>query len=304
MQQFRFTPDGSTWGSGNLYGVSSKAELVWVYYNKAKLQKLGLGVPKTFGEFDAALAKAKQAGETPIMFGNTDQWPGTHVYSVIQNALAPAPAIRTWALGQDGATFDDPTNIAAAQKLADWAKKGYFASGYAGMSYDASLARFGKGTGVFMITGTWANQPLAKALKGNVGAFLLPTESGAIPAVTGGMADPWHVSSHSKHPDEAADFINSLVDAAGAKVYAKNDAIPSGAVPLDLFPRGSLNPEAARALAAAVKANVMVPYLGFPTPTIGPRALYPDTQELMAGRLSPQDFARRVQAAWASDRKQ
>lgn len=302
MQQFRFTADGSRWGSGNLYGVSSKAELVWVYYNKAKLHKLGLGVPDTLPKFEQALAKAKQAGEIPIMFGNTDQWPASHVYSVIQNALAPAAAIRSWALGQDGANFDTPADLEAAQKLAAWSKAGYFTPGFEGLSYDTSVAKFAKGQGVFMITGTWSNQPFVQGLRSNVGAFLLRTASGAIPAVTGGLADPWHISSRSKYPDVAAEFINSMVDAEGAKVYAHLDALPSGPVPLNLFPAGSLSPLAAQALAQAVKADAMVPYLGFPTPTIGPDTLFPDTQELMGGKMSPQDYVKQVQAAWVSGR--
>ena len=65
---------------GSLYGLPMIGEVVGVYYNKAKLRELGLELPTTFEEFEAALATAKAGGETPIQFGNLDKWPGIHAY--------------------------------------------------------------------------------------------------------------------------------------------------------------------------------------------------------------------------------
>ena len=55
LAEYLWSDDGSTWGSGNLYGVSPVAEDVIVYYNKEKLNSLGLTVPSTFAEFENAL---------------------------------------------------------------------------------------------------------------------------------------------------------------------------------------------------------------------------------------------------------
>src|SRR5204863_9439723 len=70
-----FTTDGKHFGTGSLFGLPMTGEVVGVYYNKAKLKSLRIKVPKTFQAFEAALAKAKKAGETPIQFGNLDKWP-------------------------------------------------------------------------------------------------------------------------------------------------------------------------------------------------------------------------------------
>jgi raffinose/stachyose/melibiose transport system substrate-binding protein len=45
------------------------------YYNKNIFQKLGLSIPKTEGEFFAALDKIKASGTTPLDFGTKDLWP-------------------------------------------------------------------------------------------------------------------------------------------------------------------------------------------------------------------------------------
>ena len=51
LAEFSWSDDGSTWGSGSLYGISPVAEDVIVYYNKDKLKSLGLSVPSNFAEF-------------------------------------------------------------------------------------------------------------------------------------------------------------------------------------------------------------------------------------------------------------
>ncbi len=61
-QYVSYTPDGKVFGEGELYGLPQVGEVVGVYYNPAKLQRLGIAVPGTWEEFEAALATAKAAG--------------------------------------------------------------------------------------------------------------------------------------------------------------------------------------------------------------------------------------------------
>ena len=70
----RSRPTASEFGSGDLYGLSQSGEIVGVFYNKDKVAT----PPTTLDEFEASLQKAKDAGETPIMFGNLEKWPGIH----------------------------------------------------------------------------------------------------------------------------------------------------------------------------------------------------------------------------------
>jgi len=107
----RFSADGNTFGSGNLYGVSQMGEIVGVFYNKDKVKT----IPKTFGEFESMLAKAKQAGETPISFGNLDKFGGIHEFQTVQNQFAPKQAVRTDAIraisGNEAELYDLPEKL-------------------------------------------------------------------------------------------------------------------------------------------------------------------------------------------------
>jgi raffinose/stachyose/melibiose transport system substrate-binding protein len=61
LQQFKWSPDGKTFGQGTLYGIAQSGQSTGVFANTAKLQKAGVDPAqlKSFDDFDAALAKIK-----------------------------------------------------------------------------------------------------------------------------------------------------------------------------------------------------------------------------------------------------
>ncbi len=170
-----FTPDGKQFGTGSLFGYTTMGELIGVYYNKTIMNELGLTVPATLGEFEQDLAAAKQAGEVPIQFGNTDAFPGIHEFAVIQDQIAPESYLTDFIFGlqRNQLSFDTPENVQAATTLQDWVSKGYFTPGFGGSSYDDAVANFAKGEGLFMITGNWIVENLGADSR-NFGFFLMP----------------------------------------------------------------------------------------------------------------------------------
>ena len=70
------------------------------------------------------------------------------------------------------------TLAAGARSSRSGPKAGYFTKGYNGLGYDPSWQTFGKGKGVFLISGSWLTADLKKALGKNVGFFLLPPPVG------------------------------------------------------------------------------------------------------------------------------
>src|SRR3954462_13194012 len=109
----RFSADGNTFGSGNLYGVSQQGEIVGVFYNRDKVSS----PPKTLGEFEHMLAKFKAKGKVPIAFGNLDKFGGIHEFQTIQNQFADKQPTRDFVFAKGGASFDTSENKEAATKL-------------------------------------------------------------------------------------------------------------------------------------------------------------------------------------------
>lgn len=302
LRMNKFSADTTKFGSGNLYGLPMTGEVVGVYYNKAKLRKLGIGLPTTFAAFQQALAKAKAAGETPIQFGNLPKWPGIHEFEELLLQNVSKSYARSFIFGTGGGktNFQSKGTVAAATMLHTWANDGYFTSGYAGLDYDPSWQSFGKGNGVFLISGSWLTADLKKALGKNIGFFLLPPAKGKPLATLGGEGLPWAISSKSKNPDAAATYLNFITTNASMQVVAKNGQLTASKAKVK-FPSG-LDTEVNNAWTKANKLDAIVPYLDWATPTMYDTSTAA-IQELMAGKTSPSSFAKTIQSDYSKFHK-
>ena len=295
-----WSPDGKEFGTGDLYGYTSMGEIVGVYYDKQKLADLGLSVPATFADFEHDLAVAKQAGEVPIMFGNNDAFPGIHEYAVVQDQMASVQDLTDFIFGSGGGTlsFDTPANVQAATTLQDWVRKGYFEPGFGGGNYQTAVNDFAKGQGVFMITGNWIVADLG-ADNTNFGFFPMPPlQAGDPPVATGGAGFPLSITAGSKNPDAAAAYIDWMTSDD-----ASRQLLQTGQIPLHTGEAASVQPgtvladviDSARAVS---EADGVVPYEDWATPTFYD-TLTASIQELMALRLTPQEFVDKVQRDYA-----
>src|ERR1700712_5047250 len=107
-QQFRWTPDGKTFGSGNLWGVAQFGQSTGVFYNKTKLKAFGIDpnkMPTTFAAFDSMLPKvrAKDPKSDPVLvMGNKDGYGALHAWGMVQGAFIPAQSVRDWIFHKPG----------------------------------------------------------------------------------------------------------------------------------------------------------------------------------------------------------
>ena len=106
-QYSSYSPDGKTFGQGSLYGLPQVGEVVGIYYNAKKLAAAGVQPPKTWAEFESALAAVKAKGEVPMMFGNLDKWPAIHVFGTVQGRTTPADAVTQLGVRAQGRLVDD-----------------------------------------------------------------------------------------------------------------------------------------------------------------------------------------------------
>jgi raffinose/stachyose/melibiose transport system substrate-binding protein len=285
----KFEANGTTFGTGNLYGLSQMGEIVGVFYNKKKVTE----VPETLAEFEAALEKAKASGDVPIQFGNLDKWPGIHEYETVLGQTAPKDAVRDFVFQKPGASFDTPEFQAAATKLQDWVKKGYFTKDFNGTGYDPAWQRFSKGRGTFLIAGTWLVADLAKQMGDDVGFFTMPGEQAGDPVALGGESLPFTVTSKSKHPEVAAAYIDFLTDQNAANVLTETDNLAAMKYEVPAA-KGALTQDVATAWKALGEADGLIPYADYTTPTFSDD-LGGAIQNMLAGKQSPTEFTSGVQ---------
>lgn len=287
-----YTANGKTFGEGNLYGLPQAGEVVGVFYNKAKLTKLGVTPPKTWTEFEADLGKAKAAGEIPLQFGNLDKWPGIHLFGTIQGRYEDPAKIRNLAFGRPGASWDDTANSDAAKLAVSWADKGYLTAGFNGVGYDPAWQALGKGKGVFLIGGTWLLADLQKALGANLGFMLPPSAAGQGPTATGGTGLPFAITAKSKSPDAAAAYINFITSPAAMTSIARAGNLP--VVDADKQQVSGAQADVIKAWDTVTSKDGLVPYLDYATPTMYD-TVTAAIQNLLARKASPPQFLNTLQ---------
>ncbi|WP_211370373.1 extracellular solute-binding protein [Nonomuraea turkmeniaca] len=289
LRYSRYSADGKLFGEGNLYGLPQVGEVVGVFYNRAKLTKLGLQPPKTWADFETSLATAKAGGEVPLQLGNLDKWPAIHVFGTVQSRHVPPDQIGTLGFGRKGATWNTPENTATAEQLVGWVDKGYFAKGFNGQGYDPAWQAFGKGQGVFMIAGTWLLADLQKALGDDLGFMLPPgVTADAPPVATGGTGLPFAITAKSPNPDAAAAYINFITSADAMKVLTATGNLPVAETGQQSVAKGPQQ-DVFTAFGTVTAKNGLVPYLDYATPTFAD-TLGAALQDLLAEKATPQEF--------------
>jgi raffinose/stachyose/melibiose transport system substrate-binding protein len=291
LQQFRWTEGGKQFGEGNIYGVGSAGEAVGLFYNAKKLAALGYDhPPATLQELDEMLAKAKAAGEIPIIGGNQDVWPGLHFWGSVQGQFVDAQTVRDVILGKQGGTYDTPENLQAAQKLAEWAKNGYFNKDVNGKPNDTANAEFVEGKGVFNITGTWQTANFSK--NPDIHFANMPVGASGKLAMTGSLSVPYHVSAKTDIPDVAAAFVDFISNTSAAPALVANGRVP--AVPTDVQATTQLNTDAIEQWKTLKDDDGLAFYPDWSTNTMYD-TMSAGVQGLIAGDVSPEDFISRLE---------
>ena len=187
------------------------------FYNKTLFDKAGIKeVPTTWDELDAACAKLKDAGITPITADDAymTSFIGYHLARYIGQDGVKSLVTGEEVNGQN-VTWDDERVLAAAQSFADFAKKGYFSKNIATNVYPAGQNQeFAPGDAAIVICGSWlpneAKASVAEDLEW--GYFNYPSvPNGTDDNTANNIANQvFAINKDSKMADEAFELITYI----------------------------------------------------------------------------------------------
>ncbi|MDP9365815.1 MAG: extracellular solute-binding protein [Chloroflexota bacterium] len=293
-----FTPDGATFGEGNLFGVPTTAELIGVFYNRGKMSALGAQPPATFADLEALLAQLKEAGETPINFGNLDGYQAIHIYGELQNLGIDRAYLDNFIYGRGGVSFAVPASERAAATLQNWAESEYFTDGFEGIGGDDAIAAFANGQGATMITGSWISGEIAED-PAAFGFFLTPPETaGAAKLSVGGTSTAYAIRNGSPNTELAAEYIDWLTSDRATQLWTEAQIVSVGVDPNAVEP-GTLFGDLVGAWGRLNETDTVGHYLDWATPTFYD-TLVAALQELLAGQTDPAAFVQRVEEDYAA----
>jgi raffinose/stachyose/melibiose transport system substrate-binding protein len=309
LAQVRMPNAGRPRGTGSLWAYGLNYSLTGVFYNTALAAKAGItSTPTTLAQFDADLAKAKNAGITPIVQFDGGATGG--LLFPLQQLMAiygpPAP-INNWIFQRPGASIDTPSNLAATQHLQQWIKSGYFNADANATDYPTMMSKFQHSEGIFMFDGDWESGNLQKLMPGQVGFFLMPTLKAGQPHTAMSAPLTYGIAAKAKHADCAAFFLNWVTNNPAARKVdvAVGGSNPGGPPALKIpVPAGAtLIAKTLGAGAVVAKENGAMDFIANATGAIYAQSWTPEVQKLFAGQESPEGVLQKVQSDYVQQVK-
>lgn len=215
---------------GHRWGVPFRSSIEPVWYNKVMFAKYGLTPPRIWSEWYTVCDKFLGQNIPPLVMGAKNRWPLGHYWSYIVSQTAGKKLIDKVLKGET--TWDREEFIVPMQIIKDMVDREYFYMGATGMramtDIEASSIFTAQQIVPMYSTGNWF---LTREIPEDFdfGAFRFPeitkeTYPNKDPNVLwrylGGI-DSLNISSKTKHPDVAAEFINWFVSPEGQKIWGK-----------------------------------------------------------------------------------
>jgi raffinose/stachyose/melibiose transport system substrate-binding protein len=203
--------------NGVLYGVPYSLEAKYYYYNTTIFEQQSLTVPQTFDELLQVCGTLRDAGITPMSFGNQERWEGVHYMTIFnQKVVGEETILADYSLDVSPDTlFTDPGYAIAFQRLLDMQNAGCFADAVNATTPDAALAQFLVQQVAMYYQGTWIMGNLSANDFANYGMFRMPpmTDDAAQGNQNYALLGPisLQVSSSTEAPDAAAAFLNYFI---------------------------------------------------------------------------------------------
>lgn len=291
--------DGKLWAFGN------EVETTGMFYNKAIFEEVGIEVPQTWAEMEAAVGSLQTAGyDTPIGLGGADKWPISHWQSMLFGRYAGPEGIEN-VLFSDGAWTDEPF-VQASAKLQQISADGWFGPSPVAIGYGELMDRFWAGEIPMTFTGPWVIAGGAEKTGDRVSDYSVfavpPVEADQKIHPTNSIGNGWYIRENSEHTDTAIAYLNRLFKTTQGRIALLN----SGVVPV-----GPLEDALAEAtlpqLAVDIwktsddhAANGSVPaFLDTITPKTLTTVSYDGLQALLLDSMTPAEFTEEMQTAWA-----
>src|SRR5215208_4988861 len=287
--------------NGTLYGVPDQVEEIVLFYNKDLVPE----VPKTVDELRQIANELKGRGIIPFAFGNQEQWPAGHMFSIgVSNVLGREGLDDI--LYADGRWDIPEVEEAIHLFFRDFAESGYYPEGLSSLSYDGANALFYTGESAMNPTGTWLVPEIVQTVQDfEVGFFPFPSIEGSGISPPAGLGSGLFVAKEVSTIQGAIDFIDYLLEDSTARLaIEKLNVIPAQPV----NPQGLEVPELFKEVLEDLSATPEAQSFGYNIDVLAPQTfnevMFTGFQEILDGTRSPAEQSAALQDAWATAKKQ
>jgi N-acetylglucosamine transport system substrate-binding protein len=290
--------------NGKTYAMPSNFGIWVAWYDRRMFRRHGWKVPRTWGEFTRLCANIKAAGIAPIAFQG--KYP-TYAWATLLSLYQRLVPFDRWYAIQDlkPGAFLDPEFVHAARLLQQMAVN-YFEPGAMAMTHTEAQLEWCNGRAAIVFCGLWLKNEMKNALPAGfqMDCFPIPPVEGGRGdprAIYGGGAEDFYVFRDGRHPREALDFLKYMVSMITAPSY---DLQLDTLSPIRGSTRGiPISDDLRSAVQIEERATrnfddrLSTLYLDFAR-----NAMPAHLAALLEARITPEEFARRMEAEAAAIR--
>ena len=302
----RWTASKAAAGEAPVYGLPF-AHAVWtIFYDKKRFRENGWETPRTWDEFFALCEKMERAGVAPLSLPGVFMRYGDAFLRAAHYNLVGAEGWRGYNRLEAG-TRTDPRFLRAAGVLQQLSTR-HLIKGWEGMTHTAAQQAFIEGRAAMTISASW----FASEMRGKLPADF---ELGAmnLPVFTDGITPPDTLQTQSAyyflfangdpaHERATVDFFRFLTSRERARRFAQTVDSP---VALRAVGPGDYSPlmrDTAALIAKTAGSFDAAPPASAANLAVINQALTDARYRLMTGRITPEEFGARLEAAAAAAR--
>jgi len=289
---------------GRVYGLPFTYACWTLFYNRGMFRARGWSEPRTWDEFFALCGRIRAAGVAPLSLPGT-RWlyPDTLFRAAYHDLAGPAG----WAAinGLQPGAWLDPRLVRSAALVQRIMREDVLA-GWQGETAGGAELAFLEGRAAMTVTGSWFfNEMRGKLPDGlEVGTMNFPVfpEGAADPTTIQAQSDCFFVfaTGDAVRERRTIEFLKFLTSRARAEAFVRQTDAPVAVRGVPIAAYSDRMRDTARLIAHARAAFNMPQQMLLPAALR--QARVDDTAQLMAGTLTPAEFARRLEAASAADR--
>jgi raffinose/stachyose/melibiose transport system permease protein len=290
--------------NGRVYGVPLSYACWTIFYNQGMFREHGWTPARTWDEFLALCERIRAARIAPLsLTGVYGTYPDAFLRAAFHD-LVGAEGWRPFNELQPGARLD-PRYVRSAALL-QTITQNYTLRGWQGATHTAAQIAFLEGRAAMTVSGSWMIQEMAGKIPDDfeLGVMNFPVfpEGVADPSTIQTGSDSFFVfaTGDARREQATVDFLRFLTSRERAEAFVRQVDSPVAVrgVPLEAF---SSRMRATAAMIAQAKEGFNMPQVMLDPPAVR-QALTDGRMALMEGRLTPRQFAERMEAAAGEDR--
>ncbi|MED1016495.1 ABC transporter substrate-binding protein [Bacillus atrophaeus] len=273
------------------YGVPWQMDAKSFFYNKDIFEKLNLKPPSTWEELIEVSKKLKANGYTPISFGTKAPWTISHYIGTLNQRMVDE---KTRERDYDAKTgeFTDEGYVKALEKLKELMP--YFNEHVNSIDHEYARQQFKSGKSAMMYAET-AEIKLVEPV--NLGLFSFPDitgQKGSSNSLTG-APEGFMISSKTKHPKEAMEFLQFLTSKKMGEKLVK-DVGKYSAVQGTATEENSTATQR-EAVQQIIEADSMVSWFDMDVDVEIADVYLSSVQQMLGGDMTPAEVMKSVQKA-------